>query len=263
MKSAPLANTECFLSVPPILDVTRAGGHQVVHLGATPIACFPVSDVSTRRHVMVQLAAAGAVKTVDIAAAFKVTPIYVSLLRGRYREQGSAGLQAGRRGPHGPIKLTPLMERRILELDKKGLSHRGIAQRLTDSGKKISYQTVRRILLRRLPQQKCLPVIREPEPETPLCVLAPAVGEGSEAVPQGPTRYAGAMLLHVALGQLGLSGATARSRTLTVFVPRPDFVARRVARVDWSVTSWPAVAVWFARSAAVGGVIRCSAASSA
>ena len=204
MKSAPLANTEYLLSVPPTLDVTRAGDHQIVHLGATPIASFPVSDVSTRRHVMVQLAEAGAVKTVDIAAAFEVTPIYVSLLRGRYREQGSAGLQAGQRGPHGPMKLTPLMERRILELDKKGLSHRAIAQRLTDSGKKISYQTVRRILLRRLPQQEVLSVIKEPESETSLSVLAPAVGEGSEEVPQGPTRYAGAMLLHVALGQLGL-----------------------------------------------------------
>ena len=204
MKSAPLANTEYLLSVPPTLDVTRAGDHQVVHLGATPIASFPVSDVSTRRHVMVQLAEAGAVKTVNIAAAFKVTPIYVSLLRGRYRKQGSAGLQAGRRGPHGPMKLTPRMERRVLELDQQGLSHRAIAQRLTDSGKKISYQTVRRILLRRLPQQEVLSVIQGPEPETPLSVLAPAVGEGREEVPQGPTRYAGAMLLHVALGQLGL-----------------------------------------------------------
>lgn len=204
MKSAPLANTEWFLSVPPTLDVTRAGDHQVVHLGATPIARFPVSDVSSRRHVMVQLAEAGAVKTVDIAAAFEVTPIYVSLLRGRYREQGSPGLQAGRRGPHGPMKLTPLMERRILELDKKGLSQRAIAQRLTDSGKKISYQTVRRILLRQLPQQEVLPVIKEPEPEEPLSVLAAAAGESREEMPQGPTRYAGAMLLHVALGQLGL-----------------------------------------------------------
>lgn len=204
MKSAPLANTEYLLSVPPTFDVTLAGDHQVVHLGATPIASFPVSDVSTRRHVMVQLAEAGAVKTVNIAAAFNVTPIYVSLLRGRYREQGSAGLQAGRRGPHGPMKLTPLLERRVLELDKQGLSHRAIAQRLTDSGKKISYQTVRRILLRRLPQQEVLSVIKGPEPATPLSVLASAVGESRGEVPQGPTRYAGAMLLHVALGQLGL-----------------------------------------------------------
>lgn len=204
MKNAQLASIDCFLTVPPTLDVTRAGDHQVVHLGATPIASFPASDVSTRRHVMVQLAEAGALKTLEIAAAFEVTPIYVSLLCGRYRQQGSAGLQAGRRGPHGPMKLTPLIERRVLELDKKGLSHRAIAQRLTDSGKNISRDTVRRILLKERPEQGVLPAVREPEPEESIAALVPAVGENAKELPQGSTRYAGAMLLHVALGQLGL-----------------------------------------------------------
>jgi hypothetical protein len=204
MKSRPLINSECLLKLPPALDVMRSGDHQVVHLGATPIAAYPVCDVSTRRHVMVQLAEAGALKTVVIAAAFGVTPIYVSLLRGRYRQQGSAGLQAGRRGPHGPIKMTPLIERRILELDKKGLSQRAIAQRLKDSGKNISYQTVRRVLLKRFPEQEVLPSMEELHPEEPCCALAAADGESIEAVPQGRSRYAGAMLLHVALAQLGL-----------------------------------------------------------
>lgn len=204
MKTTPLASSECLIQVPPTIDVTRAGDHQVVHLGATPIACFPVSDVATRRHVMVQLAEAGAVKTVVVAEAFGVTPIYVSLLRGRYRQQGSSGLQAGRRGPHGPMKLTPLIERRILELDRKGLSHKAIAQRLADSGKKISYQTVRRLLLKRLPEQEVLPPMKEPEPETLPAALPVAETESAPAMPQGPSRYAGVMLLHVALVQLGL-----------------------------------------------------------
>jgi transposase len=204
MRREALASTECFLTVPPTLDVTRAGDHQVVHVGATPIASYPVADVTSRRHVIVQLAEAGTLKAVNIAEAFKVTPVYVSQLRGRYREQGAAGLQHGRRGPHGPMKVTPLIERRILELEKKGLSHRAIAQRLTDSGKKISRDTVRRILLKRHPEQEVLPSIKEPEPEAPFSALAAAVGESTEAVPQGPSRYAGAMLLHVALEQLGL-----------------------------------------------------------
>jgi len=204
MRREALASTECFLTVPPTLDVTRAGDHQVVHVGATPIASYPVADVTSRRHVIVQLAEAGTLKAVNIAEAFKVTPVYVSQLRGRYREQGAAGLQHGRRGPHGPMKVTPLIERRILELEKKGLSHRAIAQRLTDCGKKISRDTVRRILLKRHPEQEVLPSIKEPEPEAPFSALAAAVGESTEAVPQGPSRYAGAMLLHVALEQLGL-----------------------------------------------------------
>jgi transposase len=204
MKNAQLAGTHSLLTVPPTLDVTRIGDHQVVHLGATPIASFPASDVSTRRHVMVQLAEAGALKSLEIAAAFEVTPVYVSLLRGRYRQEGSSGLQAGRRGPHGPMKLTPLMERRILELHKKGLSHRAIAQRMTDSGKKISRDTVRRILLNERPEQGVLPAVREPEPEEPITVLVAAAGENEKELPQGSTRYAGAMLLYVALEQLGL-----------------------------------------------------------
>ena len=204
MRRAASAGTGCFLEVPPTLDVTRAGDHQVVHVGATPIASYPVADVTSRRHVIVQLAEAGTLKAVNIAEAFKVTPVYVSQLRGRYRERGAAGLQRGRRGPHGPMKVTPLIERRILELDKKGLSHRAIAERLMDSGKEISRDTVRRILLKRQPQQDVLPSIEEPEPEVLPAAPAPVQVESAGAVPQGPSRYAGVMLLHVALGQLGL-----------------------------------------------------------
>lgn len=204
MRTTALADTESFLRVPPALDVMRADDHEVVHVGATPIATYSVTDVTSRRHVIVQLAEAGGLKAVDIADAFKVTPVYVSQLRGRFREQGAAGLQQGRRGPHGPMKVTPLIERRIVELSKKGLSHRAIAQRLTDSGKKISRDTVRRILLKSLPEQPVLPCVQESEPEVPLSVLPAAGGENAAAVPQGPSRYAGVMLLHVALEQLGL-----------------------------------------------------------
>ena len=108
---------------------------------------------------MVQLAEAGAVKTVDIAAAFEVTPIYVSLLRGRYREQGSSGLQAGRRGPHGPMKVTPLIETRVLELGQEGSQLQSDRSAVERTGKRISYQTVRRILLNPRPQQGVLPAI--------------------------------------------------------------------------------------------------------
>jgi len=204
MKDATLASFNPLLVVPPGLEVTHAGDHQVVHVGATPIASFPLSDVGSRRHVIVQLAEAGSLKAADIAKAFNVTPIYVSQLRGRYREEGSAGLQAGRRGPHGPMKVTPLIETRVLELEKKGLSYKAIAARLERSGKKISYQTVRRILLKQRLEQGVLPAIQEPEPEEPITALAAAAVESAEVLPQGPTRYAGAMLLHVALGQLGL-----------------------------------------------------------
>jgi transposase len=154
--------------------------------------------------VIVQLAEAGSLKAIDIAEAFDVTPIYVSQLRSRYRQSGSAGLYAGRRGPHGPMKVTPLIETRVLELEKKGLSHKAIAAQLQKSGKEISYQTVRRILLKQRPEQRVLATVQEPEPEQILPALPTAPESSPEKLPQGQTRYAGAMLLYVALGQLGL-----------------------------------------------------------
>jgi transposase len=204
MKNITSASVNPLLVVPPGLEVTQADDHQVVHVGATPIASFPVSDVGSRRHVIVQLAEAGSLKAIDIAKAFDVTPVYVSQLRSRYRQSGSAGLHAGRRGPHGPIKVTPLIETRVLELEKKGLSYKAIAALLQKSGKDISYQTVRRILLMDRPEQQVLPAVQEPEPDRPVIALVAAAGENVKELPQGSTRYAGVMLLHVALGQLGL-----------------------------------------------------------
>jgi transposase len=181
----------------------------MVHLGATPIASFPVSDVCSRRHVIVQLAEAGSLKAADIAKAFDLTPVYVSQLRRRYRNEGAAGLQAGRRGPHGPMKVTPLIVTRVLELEKQGLGYKAIAAQLKKNGKNISYQTIRRILLQPRPEQGVLPTVQDPEPEKTLTKITTDVSDTADGsavieLPQGSTRYAGAMLLHVALGQLGL-----------------------------------------------------------
>ena len=205
MKTEMFTGFDWPLFVPPRLDVRQAGEHQVVHVGSTPIAAYPIADVTARRHVIVQLAEAGAVRGVGLAAAFDVTPIYVSRLRTQYREQGSAGLQAGRRGPHGPMKVTPAIEARVRRLAGEGLSTRAIASRLEASGKKISYQTVRRILQRDQVEQEILPTIEEPKVEESAAAVS-GLGEAERAggLPEGVTRYAGAMLLHVALEQLGL-----------------------------------------------------------
>lgn len=199
-----MAGTECILAIALTLDVTRAGDRQVVHLGAIPVARYHVTDVTSRRHAIVKLAEAGTLAAIDIAEVFDVTPVHVSELRGRYRQQGQAGIQQGRRGPHGPMKVRLLIERRILELGEKGLSNRAMAQRLMDSEKEISRDTVGRILLKRQPQQAILPSIEEPEPDAQPAVPLPTEVESIGAVAQGPSRYAVVMLLHLALGQLGL-----------------------------------------------------------
>ena len=180
--------------MPPTLAVTRVGTDDVVHIGATPIAPFPAAAVTTRRHVMVQLAEAGRLTGVQIAEQFGVTPVYVSLLRGRYRAHGSAALTARPRGPNGPMKVTPRLVARVRALRAAGLSYRAIVGRL-QARTKISHQTVRRILQDRPPAPQARPVA-DPPPE--------ATAVPSIEIADGETRYAGALLLHVALTQMGL-----------------------------------------------------------
>src|SRR3990172_9069831 len=110
MTQTALAHVDASFAVPPVLEVTHVADHEIVHIGATPIAQYPTADVTMRRHVMVQLAEAGGLTGVHIAECFQVTPVYVSLLRGRMRVQGSAGLAAHRRGPKGAMKVTGALE---------------------------------------------------------------------------------------------------------------------------------------------------------
>lgn len=231
MDNLTLASIEASFNVPPSLDVMRLGDHEIVHIGSTPIAHYSVSDVTSRRHVMVQLGEAGRIKGLDIARCFGVTPIYVSQLRGRYRQQGSAALQASRRGPKGPMKVTARLEARVRKLRTRGMSYEEIAQSVSGE-KEISYQTVRRILLKGDVRDSCLPVVESAEETIGISPeVIPAAEEearreeavtvesaqdaivssaemqavaSSQDFHQGESRYAGAMLLHVALGQLGL-----------------------------------------------------------
>ncbi|MBI1873335.1 MAG: helix-turn-helix domain-containing protein, partial [Acidobacteria bacterium] len=225
MTQTSLANQEASFSVPPLLDVTRLADKEIVHVGATPIAQYHKTDVTMRRHVMVQLAEAGRISGVYIAERFQVTPVYVSMLRGRVRAEGSAALTAKRRGPKGPWKVTGSLEDRVRALRQAGLAYRAIAAQV-----RVSHVTVRRVLDALDPRQASLPVEPPPddtdpapsavtpvadEQDTATTAVAPAVVARPEeparpipaiaATPGGtPSRYAGAMLLHVALTQLRL-----------------------------------------------------------
>ena len=241
MTQTSLASQDTSFSVPPLLDVTRVGDEEIVHVGATPIALYRTRDLTMRRHVIVQLAEAGRLSGVHIADRFQVTPVYVSMLRGRLRAGGSAALAAKRRGPKGPSKVTGPLEARVRRLRHAGLAYRPIA-----AGLGVSHMTVRRILDEREPQQAPLPVEQTDTPgladrspvalasgasegieiTAPIDVTAPAAAQtGDEgAAPVAPlgaeerlavpaiatapavtsSRYAGAMLLHVALSDLRL-----------------------------------------------------------
>ena len=99
MTQTTLRTVDASFALPPVLAVSRVGAHEIVHVGATPIAQYPIGDITTRRHVMVQLAEAGRVPGLVVAAQFGVTPVYVSTLRGRYRARGAGVLTAWRSGP--------------------------------------------------------------------------------------------------------------------------------------------------------------------
>jgi hypothetical protein len=201
METPDFASQDSSFQLPPPLDVSRAGEFEVVHVGCTPIAQYPTADVTARRHVMVQLAEAGRIPGHEIARRFGVTPVYVSQLRGRYRHAGSAELTARRRGPKGPSKVTPPVAARVRALRAQGESYHAIAHALADTTA-LSHQTVRRILLQGEPvEQLALPARPVADPAADLLAGAPPA---SVEISPGETRYAGAMLLHVALSHLGL-----------------------------------------------------------
>ena len=207
MTQTTLARLDASFLVPPLLAVTQVADDEIVHIGATPIAQYPTTDVTMRRHVMVQLAEAGGLTGVHIAARFQVTPVYISLLRGRMRAQGSVGLAAKRRGPKGAMKVTGPLAKRVHALRQTGLSYRAIA---TAVGQ-VSHQTVRRMLAAVEPSQARLPDVAEaiPPPVAPseATRAEPDASEGSHepaSAVVGASRYAGAMLLHVALTHVRL-----------------------------------------------------------
>ncbi|HBH00429.1 MAG TPA: hypothetical protein DDZ42_00705 [Candidatus Rokubacteria bacterium] len=241
MTQTALASQDVSFSVPPLLDVTHVADDEIVHVGATPIALYRTKDVTMRRHVMVQLAEAGRLSGVHIAQRFQVTPVYVSLLRGRLRAGGSAALAAKRRGPKGPSKITGSLAARVRRLRQAGLAYRPIAAELG-----VSHMTVRRILDGMDPPQAPRPggptdtpgladlspvalasdasgveitapvdvttparAVRTGDDEAvPVPPLAAEEGLGVPAIATAPavtaSRYAGAMLLHVALTDLRL-----------------------------------------------------------
>jgi hypothetical protein len=147
---------------------------------------------------MVQLAEAGRIPGHEIARCFGVTPVYVSQLRGRYRRAGSAELTARRRGPKGPSKVTPSVAGQVCALRAQGLSYHAIAHALAETTA-LSHQTVRRILLQGARKEQLTLPAADPG------VADPAVAPSAPIeITAGETRYAGAMLLHVALSHLGL-----------------------------------------------------------
>lgn len=186
-----------FSSWKPSLTVTPVGDQQVVQVGSFPIQVYGSHEVWVKRQTMVGLAEGGAFKVGTIAGAFGVSRQYLSVLRTRYREEGSHALDGGRRGPKGPSKVTPRLSGQMRDLRKQGFSLRRIAEKVSRSKRKVSYDTVRRVLAGE-PEQPPLPEVGES-----LAGKEESI-ESAPIEPKVASRYAGVMLLYVGLAVLGL-----------------------------------------------------------
>lgn len=165
-------------------------------------------------------------KARELAEAWELTEEYVSRLRGRYRKHGSASLIPPRPGPKRKSKLTPERVQEVQKLRKEGLGYEEIAKRTG-----VSIASVNRALVADGPagpsinpsQMNLEMELDGPEDResSPAQVEAGAEVEPSTApggqqdeieddFPSGhceswlPVQNAGAMLLHVPLGRLGL-----------------------------------------------------------
>jgi transposase len=221
---------------PSVLRLVSSDGHALVTCGRTLVYRYDADDVGMRNLAVVALT--DAVRRVDeVASVFGLTATYVSMLRGRAKRDGSAGL-VRRRGR--PPKLSDRQVAQARRWAADGWTQQSIADRLGVARSVVSELLAR---LGPAPVQQALPEPGEVEPvepveavqadaavtdtddggdtdaatsaPEPLRAAEPAAGfTGSARVGTGGRRcrYAGAMLLYP---YLGLVGAESIFATLT------------------------------------------------
>ena len=215
---------------PGVLRLQVADGQVLVTLGRVLVYRYDSDDSGMRNLAIVALTDAGR-RIDEVAAVFGLTATYVSMLRGRARTGGSAGL-VPRRGR--PPKLTDRQARAARELSAAGWSQQRIADRFGVARSVISELLAR---VGPAPLQDTLPestaqstgqtagqpadeaaeeAAEEAGPEPVLAepACAGSVFAGSARISTGThrCRYAGAMLLY---GYLDRVGAEAIFATLT------------------------------------------------
>lgn len=153
------------LPEPSLLRLVSSEGQTAVSFGDKVLFCFACDDVGMRNMAVVALTDAG-VRGKQVAAAFGLSAEYVSILRGRARMDGSAGL-VRRRGR--PPKLTAGQVAKARGWAAEGVTQTEIARRLS-----VSRPVIGELLARLGPasQQPALPDARStprpPGQETPV-----------------------------------------------------------------------------------------------
>ena len=185
----------------PRLEVVSVGDQRRVFLNGYLTACYPCDDKGTERVLLTQLAEVLPLPDIQIAAAFDVHPVTLSRFRSQVRQGGTPALMPRKTGPQGPSKMTSQLQARCRTLRQQGLSLRAIAERVSRRGRTISHVRVAALFHDQPapPQPPALPletVTSLPAEEPPPTVAS--LGQSRR------TRYAGALLLYAALGQLDL-----------------------------------------------------------
>ena len=111
---------------PADLHVHEDGGQVAVMAGNRVLSCYPAADAGMRNMTVVMLTQLGFAGK-DVAAVMGLTPVYVSMLRSRAREQGSAGLVRERGRPAKLGKAAAAPARRWRE---QGVADAEIGRRL-------------------------------------------------------------------------------------------------------------------------------------
>jgi Transposase protein len=211
------------LPEPSLLRLVSSEGQTVVSFGDKVLLCFAGDDVGMRNMAVVSLTDAG-VQGKQVAAVFGLSAEYVSILRGRARSDGSAGL-VRRRGR--PPKLGARQAAKARGWAAEGITQTEIARRLSVSRPVIGELLAR---LGPAPQQPALPDApvdagtgpqdtgpKDAEGETGAAEPARAalaepvaggarIGEGTFT-----SRYAGVMLLHPFLDRVGAAGVLSQA----------------------------------------------------